>query len=236
MTYEKVSFYKQLTVPMSTALPIFDPQVLLFHCDGTDGSTLFPDSSVRNHGFVTVANAQVDTAQSKFGTGSLLGDGSIGHLLGDGSSDFAFGTLSFTIDFWIRTTSSTSFHAVYDGRPTATEGDYPTVYIDNNNLANYHTDGATRILGTTALSILTWHHIAVTRAGGSTRLFVNGIQEGSTFADATDYINVANRPIIGASGTDLSAVVNGSLDEVHVLKGLALWTSNFTPPAAPYTP
>ena len=72
-----------------------------------------------------------------------------------------------------------------------------------------------------------WFHIALTRASGSTRLFVNGVQSGSTYADTNNYIVAASRPRIGQS-------VVGNMDEVRVIKGYAVWTSDFTPPTGPY--
>ncbi len=79
---------------------------LLLHCDGADASTTFIDATGRHQ--VTVAgNAQVDTAQSKFGGASALFDNnSSSSLTLDGSTDFVFGTGDYTIDFRVRFDSS----------------------------------------------------------------------------------------------------------------------------------
>lgn len=74
---------------------------LLLHTDGTDGSTTFTDSSLSPKTISVFGNAQVDTAQSKFGGASALFDGTGDYLTGS-SADFAFGTNDFTIDFWMR--------------------------------------------------------------------------------------------------------------------------------------
>ena len=43
--------------------------------------------------------------------------------------------------------------------------------------------------GSTTLQPNTWYHVSVCRSGTSTRLFVNGVQEGSTYSDSTNYIS-----------------------------------------------
>ena len=54
---------------------------LMLHCDGLDTSTTFTDESGEGHVVTALGNAQVDTAQKVFGTGSALFDNS-----GDGLS------------------------------------------------------------------------------------------------------------------------------------------------------
>ena len=53
---------------------------LLIHADGADGSTSFTDSSASGHTITANGNAQVDTDQKEFGTGSLLCDGTGDYL------------------------------------------------------------------------------------------------------------------------------------------------------------
>ena len=49
-----------------------------------------------------VNQAQIDTAQSKFGGASGLFDGTGDYLSSADSADWAFGSGDFTIDFWLR--------------------------------------------------------------------------------------------------------------------------------------
>jgi len=64
----------------------------------------------------------------------------------------------------------------------------------------------------------------------SAKLYINGTQSGSTYADTNAYINGAARPIIGADGGN-TATQNyaGYIDELRVTKGYARYTANFTP-------
>jgi len=208
---------------------------LLLHMDGADASTTFTDSSASPHTATAVGNAQLDTAQSKFGTASGLFDGTGDYLTLDGSSDFAFSTGNFTIDFWFRLASVAANVVFYDSRPATTDGAYVALYTTPTKVALY-VSGVTQITGTTTLTTSTWYHLALTRSSGSTKLFLNGLQEGSTWTDTTTYLNGASRPTIGTDGhTVANQNMNGWLDEFRVVKGGARWTQEFTPPTSAYS-
>ena len=164
-------------------------------------------------------------------TGSVVFDGTGDYLNISGTyQDFAYGTGDFTVEFWINTSN---WNIVpFDTRPSSTNGDYFTLFIDSNGALNWYEGGAERIEGINGEIVQnTWIHIAATRKGTSSRLFVNGVQTGSTFTDSTDYVTTANRPFIGAqSRSEGSSAVNGYISNLRVLKGTALYTSNFTPP------
>jgi hypothetical protein len=80
--------------------------------------------------------------------------------------------------------------------------------------------------------------VALVRSGGTTRLFLDGVQEGSDFTDTNNYINGTARPSIGTSGSAAGSVVlNGWIDELRVSAGTDRgWAGGFTPPAAAYSP
>lgn len=206
---------------------------LLLHCDGADASTTFTDSSPSAHTVTANGNAQIDTAQSKFGGASGLFDGTDDYLNLDGSSDFAFGTGDFTVDFWVRLNALSSTRTLYDSRPLTTNGDYLEIAIDNLGSFYITDNSAIKIQGTTIANTGVWYHIAVTRSGTSMKLFVNGVQEGSTYTSSINYLVGTNRPTIGTAGTVVTVQeVDGWFDEIRVSKGIARWTSNFTPPPA----
>jgi hypothetical protein len=131
---------------------------LLLHCDAADGTTTFTDSSAAAHTITPGGNAQIDTAQAKFGASSVLFDGTGDFLVADGHADFAFGTGDFAIDFWLRPNAINAFKALYDSRPSATEGAYPVLFFDgsgtfsSSNVLFYYQSSAVRITGTTPLA------------------------------------------------------------------------------------
>lgn len=215
-----------------TRKPSADSQtVLLFHANGTNGSTTFTDSSAAAHVITGNGNAQITTGQSKFGGASLSLDGTDDWVRLDGSADFAFGTGDFTVDMWCRLTALGSQRVLYDSRPAATNGLYPTILVNASNKVIFHTNSADRITGTTSVSANTWFHVVLARQSGATKLFLNGVQEGTDYTDANNYLNGAQRPTIGTNGhTVTSDEVIGQIDEVEVSKGAARYFAAFTSP------
>lgn len=208
---------------------------LLLKCDGANGSTSFPDSSMFNHPVTQSGAPAVDTSQFKFGGASAVFTGSAGNLTLDGSSDFAFpnGT-DFTIDFWLRPNSVSGQHTIYDSRPTSTSGYYVTLYTTGTQIAFYTNNGA--IITAGAIATGTWTHIALARQGTSTKLFQDGVQIGSTYTDTNSYLNGASRPILGSDGYSAANYANDWVDQLRVSKGIARWSANFTPPTSPDYP
>ena len=151
------------------------------------------------------------------------------------NDDFTFGSSDFTIEFWVLQSVRNSTASLYGGRRDATDEVAPVIYL-NSGVVTYYTAGSNRITGSSTLSLNSWHHIAISRASGSTKLFVNGVQEGSTYSDSNSYIAKLNRPTIGAEGQIFgNNPLNGYLSNVRVVKGTALYTGTFTPPQSELT-
>ena len=215
-----------------------DYTALLLHGDEPDASTTFRDVSRFRNIVVPIGGAQIDTAQSKFGGSSFLFDGAADALVVAGTQNFVFGTADFTIDFWVRFVSFTNTPILYDARPAGGNGLYPMIYSTNAGVLKYFVNSADRITSGGTLATGTWYHIALARSGTSTKLFVDGSQVGSTYSDSNDYLNGtsgAARPFFGLNANNsASNSLNGWLDEIRVSKGIARWTTTFTPPTAPY--
>src|SRR3989338_6322305 len=79
---------------------------LMLHMEGADAGTTFTDTETTPKAVTANGNAQIDTAQSKFGGASGLFDGAGDYLTIPSSSAFDFGTGNFTIDFWVRLASN----------------------------------------------------------------------------------------------------------------------------------
>lgn len=216
---------------------------VLIHCDGTDASTVFRDDNgttgtnwtARSAKTLTVTgNAQVDTAQFKFGSSSILFDGTGDSLRVSPTTDFAFGTKDFTVEFWVRWSSLSGNQNIYDTRPAGTNGAYLTIGFYNNNTLYLYINDGIRISGSVTVSTNTWYHLAVSRSGTSTRMFFDGTQVGSTYTDSTSYLASV------VSFGDSSASAGGSngfpgwLDEIRVSSS-ARYTGSFTPSTSAFT-
>lgn len=179
-----------------------------------------------NNELRTYGNAKVSTSGSKYGTSSYSFDGTTGSYLNlTDTASLTFGTGDFTIETWINFSSVSADKVIYDGRPAS--GAYPCLYTYGQQL-RYYVNSAHLILVDAGLVTGQWYHIALSRSSGTTRLFLNGSQVGSS-ADTTNYVSSASVRI----GADLNGngLFSGYMDDYRITKGIGRYTANFTPPA-----
>jgi hypothetical protein len=189
--------------------PYYSSVALLLHMNGT-GST-FVDSSPSPKTITAVGNATQSTAQPKWGAKSAAFDGS-----GDALTVAmpAIGTGDFAIEMWVYLLDNTaSYTGLYDGRSGDTTA-HPVLYIGSGVLSYYVTT-ANRITGPT-VSANAWHHIALARSSGTTRMYLDGQQVGSPWSDSTDYLS-SSAAYIGSLYN--AGSVNGYIDDVRVTIG-----------------
>ena len=176
-------------------------------------------------GFNTVflaGNATTSTTQTKYATSSIKLDGT-GNYLYFKEDNFALGTNDFTIELWAYIESftgpSSSSPIIIDFRTASTA--HPLLYIPvgTSNLVWYYNNGA-RITGTSCLTLNTWHHIAVSRISGLTKLFVDGTQVGSSYADTNNYGVGTNRPYVGKNGANVNGELQGYIEDLRITQGL----------------
>lgn len=212
--------------------PYYNNVSLLLHCDGVNNSTVFTDNSLVPK-TVSRVGAVITTEKSVYGGAccKMAGAGN-SYLRLDGSSDFAFGTSDFTIEFWYNpiAVDTSGSQYLYDSRPLGTNsGDYPIISMINGKM-QYRVGGSGQITGTTNLVAGTWYHIAVSRVGNTTRLFINGTREGTNTTTLYNLQVGSLAPFIGANAMGLSSSgANGYGDELRVTKGIGRYTANFTP-------
>lgn len=207
------------------------PEVSQLHFDDVDGSTTFTD--VFGKTWTASGAMAIDTAQSKFGGSSLEDPSSAAYITTASSPDFGYGLDNFTIEFWMRPNLSGGSQVFYDQRTAGTQP-RPCLFTSGGGNCVYYVSGANRISGAGGTLLTnTWHHIAVCRYNGSTKMFVDGVQVGSSYTDATDY--EASPVYIGtASDNPGTFGMTGWYDELRIDKGHARYTEPFDVPNGPF--
>jgi len=215
---------------------------LLLHMDGTNGSVFFPDVAGAGHTLTPHGDAHIDTAQSKFGGSSGLFDGTGDYIDSADSDDWAFGSGDITIDFWLKRNTTGTLQRIFG---TANSGGHGyTRSADASFNANdtfqwlvYHS-GNTCVYFNSAVTITdsNWHHIACVRSGTNLWVFIDGTKDVNSANIGTNTLNDSTSSYaIGRMGEYNTDYFNGWLEEFRISKGIARWTSNFTPPTAPYS-
>jgi hypothetical protein len=89
-------------------------------------------------------------------------------------------------------------------------------------------NNASTTLASTAITTQTWHHVAVSRSNGTSKLFVDGALTGtSSVSDTTNY-NIGALSI-GYDIVEAGYGFTGYIDDLRISK-YARYTSAFTPP------
>jgi hypothetical protein len=217
--------YKSNFVPSSA--PLTAIQNTTFLSNMTSGGII--DYTMMNNSD-TAGNASLSTTVTKFGATSLYFDGTGDYLSTPINPSLTFGTGDFTVETWIYLPTITRVGIIGMG----TGGFFAEISTGGNNI-HVSQAGVVDLADfaiSPALSANTWYHFAMTRSGTSMKAFINGVQQGSTFTNSTNFTGTDAVIVGGHPGGII--LYSGYMDDVRVTKGYAYYTSNFTPPSAPF--
>jgi len=204
-------------------------------------SNRFVDNSTSAHTITPSGNPEV-SAFGPFLTSSVYSagvngasgyfDGSGDYLDVDNSSELVLGTDDFTIEAWAYpTTYDTGNANIIMQRVNGGSNNGWLLGISSGGLWQFSTGAAVIKRSTASAGMKEWTHLAAVRNGSSYNFFVNGVSVGTSttmynFTDTTTFQ-------LGWQGS--FAEFTGYVCDARVIKGTALYTSNFTPPTAPLT-
>jgi len=199
-----------------------------------------PTQSSRDAVVVTASgNAQIDTADSKFGGASALFDGTDDFLTLPNQTF----TGDFTIEFFAKPDAATSLQvALRIGHYTGSSWQNEAVFQFRGSSAPSYTSRWYVIYEDGSLGLTNasggggvWSHIALCRSGTTTRFFKDGSLIQSTTGSGTIGGNASTDNItIGAIETGgLTQDFDGWIDEVRI-SNTARYTAAFTAPTAAF--
>ena len=200
------------------------------------GNFVTKDSSV-NNAQITVFGDSRATNFTPYGTGwSVYFDGNADYLTIPPGSAFAYGTGAFTLEAWIYRTALGP--APYYGGVIFTQAASSNNYFHlaanaDNKIDFIYTN--TALTSTRAISFSTWTHIAVVREGtGSNqfKLYINGIVD-TVSTVATNFTDTSLTVSIGDYSHSQIVGFAGYISDLRLVKGTAVYTTNFIPPTAP---
>ena len=149
------------------------------------------------------------------------------------SSDYLFGTGDFTIESWFNLSTNASRQDLCGNYSDASTG-WGVSLGDASSYGIYFYYGNTTYAASSAglWSTNTWNHIALSRQSGTLSIYLNGNRVSSASA-TVDVSTTSYNTLIGAV-TDPSGNpqlrCNGYITDFRIYKGLAKYTTNFTPP------
>lgn len=200
---------------------------LLLHMEGANGSTTFLESGGKGMTLTRSGNAQISTAQSKWGSSSGYFDGTGDYLEASGKT---FGTGDFTVEGWLYVPALALGAMLLDCRTADLDASGFVVYLKSTGVLTFGRGNPwTATEGTTPAAAATWHHLALTRSSGVVRGFLNGGLEFTVSGITTNFSSAPWRIGISRPASVVDAVY---LQDVRVTLGIPRYLAAFTPPSA----
>ena len=212
--------------------------VLGLHFDGANNSTTFTE--VNGLDVSRFGNAKISTAVSKFGGASVLFDGTGDYLSVSDTAGFNLGSNNFTISLFFKLNATGIFQAFIAQRQTSGFNQAFTLFHGTGGSITFgiSTNGSSyQTAANVSYSSDTTniHHMAVVRNGNNMLVGIDGVF-GSPGNVTGLSINNSTAPLtIGADIQGDGSYANMYIDDLFIVNGVALWTSNFTPPTTPFS-
>ena len=186
----------------------------------------------------TVGNAQISTTQSKFGGSSMYFDGTDDRLSIPSSPNLDFGSGDFTIECWAYNTAwDVDQNQLFErGRFTVGKSYRgwmkATQIVLEVNLSGTATGTYTGLTATVTNNLNQWYHVAFVRSGSNFYIFRDGVQVATTTSSASIFTTTEALAVGGAADGNNNIMMNGYIDDFRITKGVARYTTTFTPPTS----
>ena len=215
-----------ITVPTAPLTAITNTSLLL----NFTNAGIF-DATAKND-LETVGNAQISTAQSKWGGASIAFDGTGDYLSSQNVLTANFGSGPFTAELWIYFNNASGTQYALSNYQNSSIG--WGLGISSGNFAFWATGDTPDISTSTPAATGTWYHLAVSGQSGAIRLFLNGTQIGSTFTGTPSLDSTLPLRVGDGQGAASPLPLNGYIDDLRITKGVARYTASFTAPTAAF--
>jgi len=145
-----------------------------------------------------------------------------------------FGTGDFTIECWVKPTNlSNSQECILDAGNNGSNNADCVYFVYNQNRIILKSSNAYYNEAVTTNDNDQWMHVAACRSGTNLRIFKNGTLL-KTVTNSTDMKSGSNLFFIGKA-SNVTMPLTGSISNLRVVKGQALYTSSFRPSTEPLT-
>ncbi len=203
-----------------------DTSLLLSSDQVSSGSTTFTDESSTTTitGFSGIDHRSAGGAPTGLGSNSISFNGSSDYLTLT-NSDYQFGTSDYTIEWWMKTSSSSEGYIMYNAD---TSTGLRISLLSNGKIhIDEQVSNAAGVIDSDSTTVNdgSWHHIALVRHSGGRRLFVDGTQASS---DSTSPRNFNNSNTFRIGRRESGTYYSGYLAEIRI-STTPRYSSNFTP-------
>jgi len=182
--------------------------------------------------------AQASTTQAKWSPTSAYFNGSASYLYAQPNTAFAFGTGDFTVECWVNFASLSpgGSGAIVpfcqsDAIGSSTNNKWWFGYTASTLRFATHNAGGFSCTIPFSPSTGTWYYVTVVRSSGTIYMFVGGTS-GTVTTTGTPSGYSLSQNGLSVGGFSTPAYLNGYIQDLRVTKGVARYTTTFTPPTA----
>lgn len=215
--------YASIPVP-TAAFP--DYRAYDYYWDNTTSfiTSNLVDLKARGYGYS--AGVSVDSSIRLFGSPTIKYSG--GSLQVNGNNQ-AVGTGNFTWESWVYPTVNNSSHCIFDNRIGSVNGIGLYTSVSGNGKLNVYNMTTALGIGSTVLLLNTWYHIAISKIGNTTYVFLNGKLE-ITFTDSSTHSATSfmyGNSVVGQT-------FSGNMSNTRYTSNVGRYKANFSIPTGPY--
>jgi len=227
----------------SAADAYFNLTTLLLNTSSTNGAqnNTFLDSSTNNFTITRNGNTTQGTFTpfSQTGWSNNFGAGATSSTLTSSSTSVVvLGSGQYTIEAWLYLPEYKAPFGLYFCTANAASGALGLFAgVNSNGTATLQENSGSVILNSTSVIPLNaWTHVAFVRDSSSTKVYINGVQDGTSSVNFSKNYTDGKVQVGSISATDSSGFYFiGGVSNLRVVIGTAVYPSNFTPSTTPLT-
>ena len=231
------------TPPTSPLTAVSSTALLTTQYNGGGNNSGFKDSSQFNFPITRNGNTTQGTFTPYSADWSNYFNGSSDYFSLTDNGAFNFGTGDATVEYWFNSPGTSNNYPGIISSVDYNASGSASIRFDNTGYKGkafmYVNGGGDPVISsTTTISYNTWNHIAIVRQGTSLKLYLNGTLDTTVTISVSLPWNLSNGGMRIGRGFDVdgaSAYYPGYLSNLRLVKGTAVYTSNFTPSATPLT-
>ena len=197
--------------------------------------TITPTGGVFVSAFSPFVKEVPYTTSANGGSARLRPQGGNDYFGATASSDFAMGTGDFTLEVWVYPENLSVHQMILDTITPGVSGSQAgrfVAYLNPNKLAYYRPGtGTTTSSGSQTVKQFSWNHLAWVRNSGTLKMYLNGEETHSV--SETYNFSLTNLSLGRDAASGGTGQARSYWSDLRLVKGTAVYTSEFTPPTAP---
>lgn len=178
---------------------------------------------------ITMGSVERSTTQKKYGSYSIYFPGTVSdyvYVPSGINSEFSMGAGNFTLEMWVRPEglAGTTRVIAQVGNP------FFNIHINSSNRFAFSINDASIIADSTiTITYGQWYHLSLVRSNGTYYFFIDGILKVTSTDQGT--LNITTSQLyLGRFSSSALYPFYGYIDDLRILKNVAKYTANFTPP------